>query len=228
MTDLAIHDAHGGCAPCALEDYGGCEAAARTRMKVRRGAVLFRQNDPFRAFMAVRSGSFKSVAVAPDGREQVLAFVMAGDVLGLDGFGHARYASSAIALEDSEVLVLDYGTAGGAESGPALHHAMARVLSRELLRDYKLKVLLASMNAEQKLASFLLNMSRRLQERGGCPGDLSLRMTRTDIASYLGLSLETVCRTLTSLQRRRVLQVEGRHLRLLDRRALLRQFGRDE
>lgn len=227
MTELAIHDTHAGCAPCALEDYGGCEAAARTRLTVRRGAVLFRQNDPFRAFMAVRRGSFKSVAVAPDGREQVLAFVMAGDVLGLDGFGHSRYASSAIALEDSEVLVLDYGTAGSA-GGPALHHAMARVLSRELLRDYKLKVLLASMNAEQKLASFLLNMSRRLQDRGGCPGDLSLRMTRTDIASYLGLSLETVCRTLTSLHRRRVLQVDGRHLRLLDRRALLRQFGRDE
>ncbi|HYD76624.1 cyclic nucleotide-binding domain-containing protein [Ramlibacter sp.] len=227
MTELAIHDTHAGCAPCALEDYGGCEAAARTRLTVRRGAVLFRQNDPFRAFMAVRRGSFKSVAVAPDGREQVLAFVMAGDVLGLDGFGHSRYASSAIALEDSEVLVLDYGTAGSA-GGPALHHAMARILSRELLRDYKLKVLLASMNAEQKLASFLLNMSRRLQDRGGCPGDLSLRMTRTDIASYLGLSLETVCRTLTSLHRRRVLQVDGRHLRLLDRRALLRQFGRDE
>ena len=73
MTALAIQDTHAGCAPCALEDYGGCEAAARTRLTVRRGTVLFRQNDPFRAFMAVRRGSFKSVAVAPDGREQVLA-----------------------------------------------------------------------------------------------------------------------------------------------------------
>lgn len=228
MIDLATPEPPADCAPCALEDYGGCEAAARTRLTVRRGGILFRQNEAFRAFMAVRRGSFKSIAVAPDGREQVLAFVMAGDMLGLDGFGHSRYASTAIALEDSEVLVLDYGTPGSSSGGPALHHAMARVLSRELLRDYKLKVLLASMNAEQKLASFLLNMSRRLQDRGGCPGDLPLRMTRTDIASYLGLSLETVCRTLTALQKRGVLQVDGRHVRLLDRRALLRQFGRDE
>ena len=228
MMDLATDDSEPDCAPCALEDYGGCEAAARTRLAVRRGSILFRQNDAFRSFMAVRRGSFKSVAVAPDGREQVLAFVLAGDVLGLDGFGHSRYASTAIALEDSEVLVLDYGMSGSTGSGPELHHAMARILSRELLRDYKLKVLLASMTAEQKLSSFLLNMSRRLQDRGGCPGDLPLRMTRTDIASYLGLSLETVCRTLTSMQRRGVLKIEGRHLHLLDRSALLRQFGREE
>ncbi|WBY02800.1 helix-turn-helix domain-containing protein [Ramlibacter tataouinensis] len=226
MTDLATPEPAADCVPCALQDYGGCEAAARTRLKVKRGGILFRQNEAFRSFLAVRRGSFKSVAVAPDGREQVLAFVLAGDLLGLDGFGHARHASTAIALEDSEVLVLDYGMAG-AQAAPALHHAMARVLSRELLRDVKLKVLLASMSAEQKLASFLLNLSRRLHDRGGCPDELALRMTRTDIASYLGLSLETVCRTLTSLQRRGVVQVDGRHLRLLDRRALLRQFGRD-
>lgn len=227
MTELAIPQ-QDSCGPCALEDYGGCESVARTRLAVKRGAILFRQHDAFRSFMAVRRGTFKSLAVAPDGREQVLAFVMTGEVLGLDGFGHSRYASTAVALEDSEVLALDYGTPGAAGNSTQMHHVMARVLSRELLRDYKLKILLASMSAEQKLASFLLNMSRRLQDRGGCPGELPLPMTRTDIASYLGLSLETVCRTLSSMQRRRVVEVSGKHLRVLDRRALLRQFGREE
>jgi CRP/FNR family transcriptional regulator, anaerobic regulatory protein len=213
------------CLPCSLTasgDAAGLPLLARRR--VRRGEALFRDGDPCRSVYVVRSGTFKSVLTGPDGHEQVTGFQLAGDLLGLDGLAHGRYASAAIALEDSEAVVLPYARASLSHVGD-LHELLPRLLGRELVRKQKLAVLLACMSAEQRLASFLLNLSRRLQVRGYSATGFHLRMSRAEIGSYLGLTLETVSRTLSALQERGLLRVSGRHVELVDRPALVRVFG---
>lgn len=211
------------CKPCELATTAEERAPGAPRRRVARGEVLFREGDPCRGVVAVRTGTFKSVMAGLDGYEQVTGFQIAGDILGLDGLAHGRHVSRAIALEDSEVVVLPYGSEGRRDP----HHLgrlLPRLIGRELVRKQKLALLLACMSAEQRLASFLLNLSRRLQVRGYAPGEFHLRMSRGEIGSYLGLNLETVSRTFSSLQNRGWVDVSGRHVQLRDRAALVRMF----
>lgn len=77
-------------------------------------------------------------------------------------------------------------------------------------------LLLGSMRAEQRLAVFLVNLSRRFRRRGYSPSDFQLRMTRADIGSYLGMTLETVSRLFSRLQEHGIVEVRQRHVRLVD------------
>lgn len=210
------------CVPCALASCG--EAAGLPSLqpqRIKRGRPLYLEGDPFRFVHAVRTGTFKSTFISPGGHEQITGFQIAGEVLGLDGLGYGRHVTTAVALEDSDVLAIPY--AAFAPGGPhQLHEILPRLLGRELVRRQKLAVLLSCMSAEQRLASFLLNLSRRMQARGYSPSEFHLRMTRGDIGCYLGLNLETVSRTFSAFQQRGLLQVHGRDVLLLDRQALVR------
>lgn len=212
------------CLPCTLAAAGiasGPVPAPRRRLL--RGETLFREGDPCRSLYGVRTGTFKTVVVTPHPGEQVTGFHLSGELLGLDGLGQDRHASSAVALEDSEVVVLAHGGLPHEETRE-LQAALPRLLARELVRKQKLAVLLSCMSAEQRLASFLLNLSHRLQARGYSPSEFHLRMTRREIGSYLGVKLETVSRTLADLQRRGLLRVDARTVVLPNRAALVRLF----
>jgi CRP/FNR family transcriptional regulator, anaerobic regulatory protein len=211
--------------PCALGTAGD-DASILPRMarrRLRRGEALFHEGDACRSVYAVRSGTFKCVLTTVDAREQVSGFQFTGDLLGLDGLAHGRHASRAVALEDSEVVVLPHGGFGGG-STPDLHEILPRLLGRELVRKQKLAVLLSLLSAEQRVASFLLNLSRRMQARGYSATRFRLRMTRCEIGRYLGLNLETVSRTISSLQQRGMVSARGREIELLDCPALARMF----
>jgi CRP/FNR family transcriptional regulator len=189
--------------------------------KVARGAMLFRSGDAFRCFYQVRLGTFKTITSGRDGREQVTGFQIAGDLLGHDGLAEGRYDTTAVALEDSEVIELLHEQRAG-----SVDAAVPALLSREIVREHKLMLLLGTgMDADQRLASFLLNLSHRLEARGYSGTEFHLRMTRADIGSYLGLKLETVSRTFTSFEERGLLRVRGRHVSELDREGLRRFFA---
>ncbi|OFW07922.1 MAG: hypothetical protein A3H27_02240 [Acidobacteria bacterium RIFCSPLOWO2_02_FULL_59_13] len=181
---------------------------ASTRRHVRSGGPLFSAGDPFGSLYGVQGGFFKTSAVDGEGRWQVTGFYMAGDLLGLDGIGAGRYQLTATALEDSVVAVMPYPL--------DLQCELHGTLSREIVREHRLMLLLGSMHAEQRLAVFLLNLSRRLQRRGYSPLEFHLRMTRADIGSYLGMTLETVSRLFSRLQEQGILEIEQRHVRLID------------
>ena len=134
--------------------------------------------------------------LSEDLAEQVTGFQMAGEMLGLDGIGSGRYNGNAVALEDSEVCVLPFAMIEelGREV-PAIQRNLHTVLSREIVRDHGVMMLLGSMSAEERLAAFLINLSRRFTARGYSSSDFYLRMTREEIGSYLGLKLETVSRS---------------------------------
>jgi len=212
------------CLPCTLAAIGdGSGPVPTPRRRLQRGETLFREGDPCRSLYGVRSGTFKTVAATPVAGEQVTGFQLSGELLGLDGLAQDRHASSAVALEDSEVVVLTHAAPLRAQARE-LQAALPRLLARELVRKQKLAVLLACMSAEQRLASFLLNLSHRLHARGYSASEFHLRMTRREIGSYLGVKLETVSRTLADLQRRGLLRVDGRSVVLPNRQALVRLF----
>jgi CRP/FNR family transcriptional regulator len=182
--------------------------------------------DRFHALYAVRSGTFKSTMGTVDGREQVTGFQMGGDLLGLDALAEGVHATNAVALEDSEIVVLPYGELKQlAASGRGLNEAISRLLSREIVRDHRLMALRGSLSAGEKVAAFLLNMSRHMKERGYSAREFHLRMSRGEIGSYLGINLETVSRIFSDLQQRGVLEVDKRHVRIADMQALTGMFA---
>jgi CRP/FNR family transcriptional regulator len=202
------------CLPCGLgaADQQRLGDLVYTRKRVKRGDTLFHAGADFDSIYAVRSGFFKSSVVLEDGRDQVTGFHMAGEVLGLDGIGTGCHTADLIALEDSEVCVIPYAHL----EEPSLQRQLHKVMSRELVRDQGVMMLLGTMKAEERLAAFLLNLSQRFVARGFSPCEFHLRMTRDEIGSYLGLSLETVSRLFSRFHDDGLINVQQKHIRILD------------
>ena len=211
------------CLPVQMSDGDlvRLDALVARRRKVARGQRLFRIGDAFTAVYAVRTGFFKTCTAGDDGREQVTGFQTAGELLGFDGIGSDRYCCDAVALEDSQVCTIPYASLEALSNGfPALQRQLHRILSREIVRDHGVMLLLGSMRAEERVASFLLNLSMRLRARGFSASELLLRMTREEIGSYLGLKLETVSRTFSKFHEEGILEVSQRNVRIVDAVAL--------
>jgi CRP/FNR family transcriptional regulator len=200
---------------CA-EDIARVENIVYARRRVKRGDTLFSAGAEFSAVYAIRSGFFKTSVVDGEGREQVTGFHMGGELMGLDGLGSGMYNGSAVALEDSEVCVLPYALIEEmAREVPALQRNLHAVLAREIVRDHGVMMLLGSMRAEERLATFLINLSKRFMRRGYSASDFHLRMTREEIGSYLGLKLETVSRLFSAFQKDGHIDVQQKHVRIV-------------
>ncbi|UDF33591.1 UNVERIFIED_ORG: fumarate/nitrate reduction transcriptional regulator Fnr [Shinella sp. XGS7] len=211
------------CLPVGLSknDLDQLDTLVATRRSVSRGDTLFRAGDAFQSLYAVRTGFFKTCVSAEDGRDQVTGFQMAGELLGLDGISNDRHSCDAVALEDSQVCVIPYGQLEElSREFTDLQHQFHKIMSREIVRDHGVMLLLGSMRAEERLAAFLLNLTQRLQARGFSASSLVLRMTREEIGSYLGLKLETVSRTFSKFQEEGLLEVKQRQIRILDQAGL--------
>ena len=194
--------------------------ASRT---VKNGEALFRAGDPFQSLYAVRAGSFKTVVMHRDGREQVTGFNLAGDVLGLDGIGSGAHCCDALAIEDSHVCIIPFQQleAMCRDVQPLQQH-VHRLMGSEIVREATLMMLLGTMSADQRVATFLLNLSGKLKARGYSPAEFHLRMTREEIGSYLGMKLETVSRMLSKFQKDGLLDTHGKQIRILDMEGLSR------
>ncbi len=207
------------CLPAGLEsaEMEKIDRLVSQRRRVRRGDSLYRAGAPLAALFAVRSGFFKSCVLHEDGREQVAGFHMMGDLLGMDAIGGSRHMSDTVALEDSEVCEMPFPLLEQlSRELPSLQQQLHRVMSREIVREHGVMLLLGSMKAEERLAAFLLNLSQRFAARGYSPTEFNLRMTRREIGSYLGLKLETVSRAFSAFQENGLMEVRQRQLRILD------------
>jgi CRP/FNR family transcriptional regulator len=143
--------------------------------------------------------------------------------MGLDGLASGHHASTSLALEDTEVCAIPYAAlAKLAAESPELQMLMARLMSREIVREHSLMMLLGSMSAEERLAAFLLNLSQRMKARGYSPREFHMRMSRAEIGSYLGMKLETVSRTFSAFQKQELLEVDKKHVRITDLEGLAR------
>ena len=192
-----------------------------SRRAIARGESLFRSGEAFSSLFAVRTGFFKTCVSSVDGRDQVTGFQMAGELLGLDGIGTDRHTCDAVALEDSQVCIIPYHQLEDlSRELPDLQHHFHKIMSREIVRDHGVMLLLGSMRAEERLAAFLLNLTQRLRARGFSGSSLILRMTREEIGSYLGLKLETVSRAFSHFQEAGLLTVKQRQIEVLNPDAL--------
>ncbi|MDX9697960.1 MAG: fumarate/nitrate reduction transcriptional regulator Fnr [Rhodocyclaceae bacterium] len=187
------------------------------RRKIKRHQPLYRTGEAFEAIYAIRTGSFKTDVLLEDGREQVTGFQMTGEILGLDGISTEFHSCNAVALEDSEVCVIAYDKLETlSREMEGLQHQFHKVMSREIVRDHGVMMLLGSMRAEERLAAFLLNLSQRFTARGFSAAEFHLRMTRDEIGSYLGLKLETVSRAFSKFQDEGLIAVQQKHIRILN------------
>jgi CRP/FNR family transcriptional regulator len=219
------------CPPCCGLTRSERDAADHmviNRPRVRRGESLYRTGDRFTSLYAVRNGFFKSTAVLENGRDQVTGYTITGEILGMDAIGSDRHTCNAIALEDSDVCAIPFaGLQALAHEIPSLQHHFRKMMSREILREQGVMLLLGSMNADERLAMFLLDLSRRFAASGYSPSEFHLRMTREEIGSYLGLKMETVSRTLSKFQDAGLIVVQQKFIRILDGASLERVMGRE-
>ena len=211
------------CMPVGLtkEELDRIDDMVTVRRKIKRGVSLFRTGDKFTSLYAIRTGFFKTCVVAEDGRDQVTGFQMAGEVIGLDGIVNDHHTCDAVALEDAEVCVMPFDRIEElSREVNALQRHVHKIMSREIVREHGVMLLLGSMRAEERLANFLLNLVQRLHARGFSQSELVLRMTREEIGSYLGLKLETVSRTFSKFVDDGIVEVKQRHVRIVSTEAL--------
>lgn len=226
-SGFQLHQLKTACSTCSLQELclpGGLDSSevlalervVTARRRLRKGEALYQTRDPFVGIYAMRFGSTKTAILAADGHEQVSGFHMVGDIIGLDGIGTGEHTCNCSALEDTEVCLLPFAKLEElARHVPSLQQHLHRVLSREIVREHGVMLLLGTMRAEERLAVFLLNLSQRYHRRGYSATEFNLRMTREEIGSFLGLKLETVSRLFSRFQDEGLIEVQQRAVRLV-------------
>jgi len=228
IIPLTMASLKAACSQCNLRElclpYGLSEqevelldGAVGARRRIKRQQHLYRAGEGFESIYAIRSGFFKTDVLLEDGRNQVTGFQMAGEILGMDGISGEAHTCNAVALEDSEVCIIPFTQLESlSREIKTLQRHFHRVMSREIVRDHGVMMLLGTMRAEERLAAFLLNLSQRFTARGYSPAEFHLRMTRDEIGSYLGLKLETVSRAFSHFQEDGLISVQQKHIVILD------------
>jgi len=182
------------------------------------GEHVFREGDHFDAIAAVRAGTVKTYVIDRDGREHVLGFHLPGEVIGLDAIDGDHYPCNAVALDTVMLCRFSFPKISVlAQQVPGLQKHLFRLLSRDIGRA---ALLAGDWSADQRMAAFLIGLSRRLAARGFSPSRFQLTMPRTDIANYLRLAPETVSRVLKRFQQDNLVRVERRDLEIADREGL--------
>jgi CRP/FNR family transcriptional regulator len=207
------------CLPVDLDGLQMQRLDALTSLKrtFKRGEYLYRCGEQFRALYAIRTGFFKTQVLHEDGREQVTGFQMPGEIIGMDAISTDAHTCDAVALDDGEICEIPFTRLEElSRELPVLQRHLHKIMSREIVRDQGIMMLLGSMRAEERLAAFLLNLSQRFSARGYSPNAFQLRMTRQEIGSYLGLKLETVSRTFSHFQEHGLLSVKVREVEIMD------------
>ena len=206
------------CVPSAVtEPVEASEEATYARKRLKRDELLCHMGAAADSVYAVRSGFLESRTAVHDGREQVTGFHMPGDLVGIDAISSGTHATAIVALEDAEVCVIPYARLEQPEVRRHVHQAM----THELSRAQRMVLALGTLRAEERIAAFLVAFSERMRALGYARDDFNMRMSRQDIGSYLGMSLETVCRILMRFHRTGLIHLHQKHVRILDMPALM-------
>ncbi len=211
------------CLPTSLTeaDISLVDELVVRREPLEKGDYLYRTGDDFRGLYAVQYGAIKTYGLTLQGREQVTGFHLAGEVLGLDAIDQEVHPCNAIALEKTEVCQLPFDKLEQlTQSLPGLSHNLSRVMSREILREQHVLMMLGGTTAEQRIVRFILNLQKRMAQREIMGHSFRFCMSRQDISNYLGLALETVSRQFTHLQEKQIIDIQNRHITILQPEAL--------
>lgn len=206
------------CLPIGVNeaDLALLDRIIKKRRAVNTGEHLFRAGEAFHSVYAVKSGSFKSFTFAEDGSEQVTGLHLPGELFGMDAISTGAHCCNAVALERSAVCEIPFDRLEElAGRLPSLMRQLLRIMSKELSRDKRI-LQITKRGADGRLAAFLLSIADRFHERGFSRNEYHLSMSRVDIGNYLGLADETISRLFTRFREQGLLQVNRRHIKLLD------------
>ena len=191
-----------------------------------KGDYLYREGDECTAVYAIRSGCLKTMIASPAGDSQIIGFHLPGELVGFDGFADGKHHCSAQLLETTSLCELELDKLESlCDSVPGLQKQMRRIMGLEVNNDHQQLLLLGKMTAEQKLATFLLNISARMKNRHWKENEFNLTMPRQDIANYLGLAVETVSRVFAQFQDNGLISVDKRHIKIQDMSAMRAMVG---
>ena len=211
------------CLPVALEsdDIDKLDDIIRRGKPMHKGDHLYREGEDFNSVFAVRSGAVKAYRVTDDGREQVTGFYFPGEILGMDGIAKNSHNCSAKALETSAICEIPFASlADLSVKMPNLQRHFFQLMSREITEDQQLITLLSKNTAEERIAALMLSISSRNARRQLSSTSFRLPMSRIDIGNYLGLTVETVSRVFSRLQKLGVLEVSNKEIEILDIKGL--------
>jgi len=207
------------CLPHGMNDteIGELDKIVKHLSPIQPGQHLYRAGDRGRSLYAVRSGAAKSYCITESGEEQVLGFTLPGELVGLDGLSDGFYTSSSIVLETSSICEMPYDSLEGlCNKLPGLNRQIMRVAAKEITAEQQMLMQLGKRTAEERLASFLLSLSSRFNQRGLSATEFNLPMSRQDIGNYLGLAIETVSRLFASFQEQGLLRVNRKQIQIQD------------
>ncbi len=210
---------HELCLPSTMSgaDLARLDRLVQRRRPLPRGTALFRAGEPMSALYVARDGAFKTVALSEDGNVQVIGFHLPGEMIGLDALGSGQHRCDAEALGPATVCEIPFVELSRiAGELPSLQRQLLRIIGRGVARDQDHLEMMGRRHANERLALFLHSLSERYRTLGRPDDDFTLPMSREDIASYLGMVIETVSRTFSKLQDDGVITVRGRQLRILD------------
>lgn len=182
-----------------------------------KGDTLFAANSPLMSLFAVRSGSFKSYLIDDQGVAQVTGFHLPGDVIGFDALSSQHHQTYCSALETSMVCEIPIDVMDDlADKMPNLRRQINRLMSNEISHDQSMFMQLNKRTAEERIDRFLMDLAQRFSQRNLSKHSFRLTMTRADIGNYLGLTVETVSRVLSKLQKQGKITVNGKLIELND------------
>ncbi len=207
------------CLPLALEsdDIQLLDNIIQRSKPLQKNQHLYREGDDFQSVYAVRAGTLKAYKTTDDGREQVTGFYFPGEILGMDGISKNTHASSAKALETAAICEIPFSSLEKLSSMmPNLQRHFFQLMSREITEDQQLITLLSKNSADERVAALMLSISSRNARRKLSPTQFRLPMSRVDIGNYLGLTVETVSRVFSRMQKMDVLQVDNKEIEILD------------
>ena len=211
------------CLPYSLngDEMDRLDDIIERKKPLHKGDYLFESGQKLKSIFAVRSGSFKSFTLSEQGEEQITGFHLAGDLVGFDGIHAQAHRSYSQALETSMVCEIPFDTLDElAGKLPKLRQQILRLMSSEINYDQEMLLLLNKKTAEQRLASFIFNLSQRFNERGFSAREFRLTMTRGEIGNYLGLTVETISRLLSRFQKANIIKVDGKFITIEDHKLL--------
>ncbi|MCC6075485.1 fumarate/nitrate reduction transcriptional regulator Fnr [Pseudomonas sp. GCM10022188] len=207
------------CLPLSLnmEDINALDNIVKRGRPLKKGEFLFRQGDSFTSVFAVRTGALKTFSVTDGGEEQITGFHLPSELVGMSGMDAEAYPVSAQALETTSLCEIPYEKLDELSVQlPQLRRQLMRLMSREIRDDQQMMLLLSKKTADERIATFLVNLSARFRARGYSANQFRLAMSRSEIGNYLGLAVETVSRVFTRFQQNGLLQADGKEVQILD------------
>lgn len=211
------------CLPLALEsdDIQLLDDIIQRSKPLQKNQHLYREGDDFQSVYAVRSGTLKAYKTTDDGREQVTGFYFPGEILGMDGISNNTHASSAKALETAATCEIPFTSLEKLSAHmPSLQRHFFQLMSREITEDQLLITLLSKNSADERVAALMVSISTRYARRKLSATQFRLPMSRVDIGNYLGLTVETVSRVFSRMQKLDIMRVDNKEIEILDPQAL--------